>query len=66
MLETIYAEEKLRELRSARVDSRLRRVVADPNAEVKRTGIGIVHEVFRRIVEDDGPVARPQRRLGWR
>ena len=68
MLDMIYAEEKLRELRSARVDASVRRVAADPSAEVRRTGVGLVHEVFRRIAEGDHPVPRrqPRRVLGWR
>ena len=38
---------------------------ADPLAEVPRTGIGIKHEVFRRIVGDPQP-RRPKRQPLWR
>ena len=62
MMDVIYAEEKIREMRVARADGTLRRVAADPKAEVPRTGVGMVHEVFRRIAEGERPAARPQPR----
>ena len=62
MIEFIYAEEKLRELRAARIDANVRRVAADPKAELPRTGVGLVHEVFRRIAEGERPAPRVQTR----
>jgi hypothetical protein len=68
MWELIYAEETLRQARERRIDAVARRRAADPKAEVPRTGVGLVHEVFRRIAEGERPAPRPQPRrvLGWR
>jgi hypothetical protein len=64
MFEQIYVEEKLRELQGWRVRAAEHHRHADPRAEVPRTGVGLVHEVFRRIAEGErpGPKARPKRR----
>jgi hypothetical protein len=51
----MYVAERIRELNQSRVVARERRVYADPNAEVPRTGAGRVHEVFRRIAEGGEP-----------
>jgi hypothetical protein len=56
----MYAHEKLRELRDARRHAEVRRMLADPNAEVQRTGVGRVHEVFRRIAEGERPERQPK------
>lgn len=62
LAEVIYAEEKIREARRARIAADVRRMPADPKAEVPRTGVGLVHEVFRRIAEGERPAPRPQPR----
>ncbi len=62
MIDIIYIEEKLREQREAGFGVR-RRDWIEPGSEVPRTGVGRVHEVFRRIVQDAEPV-RP-RHVPW-
>jgi hypothetical protein len=53
MFTQIYVEEKLREIKQREASVRERSRHADPNAEVPRTGVGLVHEVFRRIAEPE-------------
>jgi HAMP domain-containing protein len=55
MFAEMYVEEKLRELKESRAFVAERRRHADPNAEVPRTAVGRVHEVFRRIAEGGQP-----------
>jgi hypothetical protein len=47
----MHVAEKMRELQESSIAARERHVYADPNAEVPRSGVGRVHEVFRRIAE---------------
>lgn len=53
MLDIIYVEQKLRELHAG--GPAMRRDWIEPGSDVQRTGVGRVHEVFRRIVLDAEP-----------
>jgi hypothetical protein len=66
MFSEIYVAEKLREHRLPSVSSFARRAAADPNAEVPRAGVGLVHEVFRRIAEGERPAPAQARQRRWR
>jgi hypothetical protein len=61
MFEDVYVREKLADM-ERHVRRWEREKAADPRAEIPRTGIGIKHEVFRRIVGD----AQPKRPPLWR
>jgi len=54
-----YVRAKLDDLRRGLVIAERRRQAADPGAEVERTGVGVRHEVFRRMVGDPAPRRRP-------
>jgi len=62
VIDIIYIEQKLREQRQTGLGVR-RRDWIEPGSDVPRTGVGRVHEVFRRIVQDAEPV-RP-RHVPW-
>ena len=64
MLDIIYAEEIIRARSQIRTIETRRRFRPDPKAEVPRTGVGLVHEVFRRIAEGERPLRAEPRR--WR
>lgn len=54
----LYVRDKLMDMRREASVRSLRRQAADPNAEIPRTGVGLRHEVFRRIVGDEAPRGR--------
>ncbi len=58
----MYAEEKIRQLRADRISAQVRRTPANRDAETPRTGVGLVHEVFRRIAEVERPEPQQHRR----
>lgn len=62
MFTHIYIEEKLREHRRQATFARDPRPHGSPDAEVNRTGVGRVHEVFRRIAEGERPARAPRRK----
>ena len=61
--ETVYVQEKLIEHRQKAAMRAQVRTHIEPGSEVERVGVGRVHEVFRRIVNDAEPARGP--RLGW-
>ena len=58
----LYVQAKLDDLNRGVIRHQQQRA-ADPRAEAPRTGVGIRHEVFRRIAGDDEP---RQRHSFWR
>jgi hypothetical protein len=66
LLEIAYAEEKVRDLHRAHAQTPSGRYTRpDPKAEAPRTGVGLVHEVFRKIAESERPARQPAQRR-WR